>query len=268
MTTPYRQPIRPGQTGADVLAVKRALRKLHIAGSGALVLSKNAGVSFGACIRTVQRQHHLPADGVYGPATHKVVAPAFDLYGISLYKAAAIRNPPPPPIPATAVLAAKALLTLHAAGRYRADNPGDLADIQATAAGKPVWSHAGCWIHINPAPLRALIFLIEDKGFTLGTFAICSDHSNDGPHGHAGGLAVDISSIDGISVAAAAGREKTLAVATALHQAPASYRPRQLICGGYANRPDAAIAALTIPSAAFYGATTMREHENHVHAGY
>lgn len=266
--TPYRQPIRPGQTGTDVLAVKRALRKLRIAGSGGLVLSRNAGVSFVACIKTLQRQQHLAADGVYGPATHKIVAPLFDAYGTMLYRTAAIRQPPPPPIPATAVTAAKTLLAMHADGRYRADNPGDLADIQATAAGRAVWSQAGCWIHINPAPLRALIFLIEDKGFRLGTFAICSDHHNDGLHGHAGGLAVDISSIDGISVAATDGRAKTLAVATALHQAPTSYRPRQLICGGYANRPDPQIAALTIPSAGFYGAATMRDHENHIHAGY
>jgi hypothetical protein len=263
----YRQPIRPGDQGSDVLAVKRALRRLGIPGSGGRVLSRSAGVSFVSCIRTVQRRHSLPADGIYGPATHKLVAPAFDLYGASLYRSAAIRHPPPPPVPSTAVQAAQRLLGLHSSGGYRADNPGDLRDIQAASQGKPVWSQGGYWVHLDPRPLRTLCWLIEDKGFTLGTFAICSDHHDDGPHGHAGGLAVDISSVNGISIASAEGRPGALAVATALHSAPASYRPRQLICGGYGNHFDAQISALTIPSAGFYGSETMREHENHVHAG-
>ena len=43
--------------------------------------------------------------------------------------------------------------------------------------------------------------------------------------------------------------------------------PRQLICGGYGNHPDAEISALTIPSASFYGLTTMLQHCNHIHCG-
>jgi hypothetical protein len=264
----YRQPIRPGDVGTDVLAVKRAVRKLGIPGSGGLVLSRSAGVSFVACIRTVQHQHSLAADGIYGPATHTLIAAAFDAYGALLYRTAAIRHPPPPPAPSTAVEAAQRLLALHTRGGYRADNPGDLRDIQAAAEGKPVWSQGGYWVHIDPRPLRTLCWLIEDKGFKLGTYALCSDHSNDGPHGHAGGLAADISSVNGVSVASADGRAGALAVAEALHQAPASYRPRQLICGGYGNHYDAQISALTIPSAGFYGQTTMREHYGHVHAGF
>jgi hypothetical protein len=263
----YRQPIRPGDQGSDVLAVKRALRKLGVPGSGGLVVSRTAGVSFVGCIRTVQRQHHLASDGIYGAATHKCVAPAFDAYGAMLYRTAAIRHPPPPPVPSTAVAAAQTLLSLHTQGRYRADNPGDLRDIQAAAEGKPVWSQGGYWVHLSPAPLRTLCWLIEDRGFTLGTYAVCSDHSNDGPHGHAGGLAVDISSVHDVSISSAEGRPGALAVAEALHQAPASYRPRQLICGGYGNHYDAQISALTIPSAAFYGSETMRAHENHIHSG-
>jgi hypothetical protein len=264
----YRQPIRPGDQGTDVLAVKRALRKLGVPGSGGLVLSRSAGVSFVACIRTVQRQHHLAADGIYGAATHKLVAAAFDAYGAMLYRTAAIRHPPPPPVPSTAVAAAQKLLALRAQGAYRADNPGDLRDIEAAAEGKPVWSQGGYWVHVSPAPLRTLCWLIEDRGFKLGTYAICSDHSNDGPHGHAGGLAVDISSVDGVSIAAGDGRTGALKVAQALHSAPASYRPRQLICGGYGNHYDPEISALTIPSAAFYGQATMRDHYGHCHAGF
>jgi hypothetical protein len=266
--TPYRQPIRPGDSGSDVLAVKRALRKIGIKGAGAMTLSNSAGTAFVACLATLQRQHSLQSDGLYGPKTHAIVAPSFDAYGVLLYRTATIRRPPPPPLPPTAVAAAKALLDLHAKGKYEADNPGDLRDIQATALGKPVWSQGGYWVHIDPRPLQVLTWLIEDKGFTVGTYAICSDHHNDGPHGHAGGLAVDISRIDGISVASPSAKPGTLAVATALHHAPASLVPRQLICGGYGNHPDGEISALTIPSAAFYGLTTMLEHLGHLHVGF
>ena len=96
--TPYRQPIRGGQSGRDVLAVKRALRKMGAPGCEKLAVSgaagEFAGSAFVACLKALQAAHTLAADGVYGPATHRLVAPHFDLYGIFLYRTARIRKPP------------------------------------------------------------------------------------------------------------------------------------------------------------------------------
>lgn len=164
---------------------------------------------------------------------------------------------------------AQQLLRYQAQGRYHADNPGDLADVQRTAAGKAVWSQGGYWVHIDAKVMQMLCYLIG-HGFAIGTYAICSDHHNDGPHGHAGGHAVDISSIDGVSVAgdSVRARVKTLAIDSFL-QAAGPLRPRQLISGGFGNHRDAAISRLSIPAAdSYYGSRTMAEHCNHVHAGF
>lgn len=100
--TPYRQPIRPGDEGSDVWAVKRAYRKMGVKGAGTIAKTKKAGEAFVAVTKAVQRQHGLKADGVYGPSTHKIVAPYLDAYGRLLYRNAKIRNRTPgqePPLP-------------------------------------------------------------------------------------------------------------------------------------------------------------------------
>lgn len=265
----FRQVIRPGANGSDVWAVKRALIKMHVKGSGSLAHTKNAGESFVKCIKTVERNHDKKVDGIYGPQVHKIIAPYFDLYGRLLYRTAAIRKPPTPPVPVgNAQSLARRLLTYHAQGKYHADNPGDMNDIRSAADGKAVWSRGGYYTHIDPKVFEVLIWLIEE-GHKIGTFAICSDHSNDGPHGHAGGRAVDISSIDGVSVAAHNARNVTLQIARVLHNAPAALKPRQLICGGYGYIRDWEISDYCIPAAdSFYGSETMREHCNHIHCGF
>jgi hypothetical protein len=263
--TKFRQPIFPGDVGSDVWAVKRAYISMGVSGSGTLAKTKRAGSAFVAVTQIVQRQHSLKADGIYGAATHAVVAPHFDRWGAALYRSAAIRHHTPP-APTGSTAAARRLLVLHGQGKYRADNPGDLNDIEAAARGAAVWSRAGRWVHIDRRPLELLVWLIDKKGYQIGTFAICSDHSNDGPHGHAGGLAVDISSVNGVSIASHA-EALTLQAAKAIRDAP-GLRPRQLICGGSGYVLEPSIYACCIPSAEFYGWTTVREHTNHIHAGY
>lgn len=270
--TPFRQTIRAGQSGSDVLAVKRALVKMRVHGTESLVLSgeqgKFAGDVFVECLKATQRGHALKADGIYGPTTHAVVARHFDLYGVSLYRRARIRKPPVPPTPwADAPKLARRLLEHRQHGRYHADNPGDLYDLERTAAGKPVWTALGAYVHLHAQPLALLVWLIEDQHMRIGTFALASDHHrNDGPHGHVGGWAVDISSVDGVSIAGGGSRDETLKVVRAIHDGP--HRPWQLIADGYAYTHDFTISALTIPSAGYYGYSTMRGHRDHVHAGY
>jgi hypothetical protein len=258
-----------------VFAVKRGMVAMGATGAGGMILTgpakRRAGTTFVDVLHGIQRRHGLAADGKYGPASHAVIAPHFDLYGVSLYKAAAIRThtPPAPPIwSENAVTAAKALLKLAAAGDYRADNPGDLRDIRATADGKPVWSRLGKYVYIDPRPLELIHWLIAVHGLRIGTFALCSDHHDDGPHGHAGGLAVDISSINGISISAAGtqAHQQTLAVAKLCRAAGKT--PRQLICAGSGYVYYADIEACCIPNAAFYGQTTLSQHRNHIHCGF
>lgn len=269
--TPFRQLIRPGQNGSDVTAVKRAMRKMHVKGSGSLNVNSFAGHSFVVCIKTVQRNHSLKVDGIYGSATHKIIAPHFDAYGVALYRAAKIRKPPLPPLPpGTAQANAKKLLGYHQEGRYVARNPGDLRDIQAAAEGRAVWSQGGYWVHVDDRVFQVLVWLIE-QGFKIGTYAICSDHHNDGPHGHAGGLAVDIEWVNGVAIGTPSGaaREHDLEIARLLHKTPAGLRVRQLICGGYGYIRDTEISLLSIPAAdSYYGSTVMAQHCNHIHVGF
>ena len=263
-----RQVILPGDVGSDVLAVKRTVRRMGVPGSGTLNTSRRAGPAFVSVMKTVQRQHALTADGKYGKDTHAVVAPNFDAADQLLYKSAAIREhvQPGPPASGDAAAAAKRLLELAATGKYHADNPGDMADIEATAAGKAVHSHSGHFVHVDPRVMQVLLHLI-DLGHTIGTFAICSDHSFDSEHGHSGGFAVDISTVDGHAVASSSSREAVLVVDNELRHA-GMLTPRQLITGGCGNVAVSEIAALCIPSAGFYGAATMSEHCNHIHVGY
>jgi hypothetical protein len=266
----YRQLIRPGQSGRDVKAVKIAYKRMGIDGAGGLTNTKKAGPAFVRVTKRVQRNHRLRSDGIYGKATHEVVAPHFTAYCRWLYRTAKIRKPPQPPVPTgSAKEMAEKLLEYYKIGRYRADNSADLPQIQKTAKGEPVWSQAGYYVHIDPKTLQVLVWLIEE-GFKIGTYAICSDHGYDGTRGHAGGHAVDISSVNGISIAAhtPTARDLTLKLATMLNRAPVHLRPWQLICDGYGYVHDDGISSRTIPNAGFYGYTTMSEHRNHIHVGF
>jgi peptidoglycan hydrolase-like protein with peptidoglycan-binding domain len=263
---PFRQLILPGDVGSDVLAVKQTLRRLGIAGNADMTMNTTAGRAFVGTLRNAQAQGGITVDGKYGRDTHGVIAPHFTPEDAALYAQAAIRRPVPPPPSGDAASNARQLLQLQAQGKYHADNPGDLTDIQATAQGRAVHSQSGQMVHIDPRVMEVLVHLIG-SGHTIGTFAICSDHHDDGPHGHAGGFAVDISTIDGHAVASSSARAAVLQVDKELHNS-GGLVPRQLITGGVGNVIDQTIESFTIPNPAFYGAQTMQEHTNHIHIGY
>lgn len=270
MATAYRQPIWPGDQGSDVKAVKRSMVAMKVPDYEQLKLDNVAGGTFVRVLNGVLRSNHLPQDGKYGPKAHAIFAPHFDLYGVSLYKKAQIRDHSPQPDIAheSAQQAAKQLLDLAREGRYRADNPGDMTDIERTAAGLTVWSRGGRWIRMDARPLQVLVWLIKTHNYRLGTFALCSDHHFDGWHGHSGGFAVDISSINGISISGAGAHEMTRAVANVLRNAPSPFRPRQLITAGsgYVYYQDC--LNLCLPSAGYYDQDTLAGHRNHIHVGY
>jgi hypothetical protein len=114
--------------------------------------------------------------------------------------------------------------------------------------------------------MQVLVHLI-DLGHTIGTFAICSDHHDDGLRGHAGGLAVDISTIDGHPVNSSSARAVVIQVDKELRNAGA-LRPRQLISAGVGNKIDQTIKALTLPDPDHFDSQTLQAHTNHIHVGY
>jgi hypothetical protein len=264
----FRQLILPGDVGADVLAVKHTLRRMGVDGNDAITMNNKAGPAYVATLRQAQANAGLIADGRYRRDTHAIIAPHFTSADEALYGRATIRRPRPHPdvVSGDAATNARKLLELQAQGKYRADNPGDLNDVAATAAGRPVHSQSGKLVSIDPRVMQVLVHLIGN-GHTIGTSAICSDHHDDGPHGHAGGRAVDISTVDGQSIASRAARAAVIELDKELHNAGALV-PRQLITGGVGNVIDQTIARLTIPNPGFYGRETMKQHTNHVHVGY
>lgn len=263
MTVPFRQPVYPNDKGSDVLAYHRALRKR---GYDKVLLGRTAGPQFVAAVKQVQRNHNLKPDGVIGEKTHNILAPSIDKYGAFLIKSAKLRHPN---TPLTAQALAKRVLVLHKEGKWRDDNGQGLAQIQRVANGQKLSSRCGGYVNLDRRTLSALVWLIDDKGYKIGTYAWCSDHHCDGYHGHSGGLAFDISSINGVSVASSSSLAKlyTYQVARLLYYSPV-HKPRQMICDGYGNQHYGPIAALCIPYASYYGNITLSEHRNHIHVGY
>lgn len=262
----FKQLILQGDVGSDVLAVKHTLRRMAIKGNEDIRMNNTAGPVFVATLRNAQAQGGITVDGKYGKNTHALIAPHFTPADGALYQRAAIRHPAPPPPSGDAAANARRLLEFKAQGKYHADSPGDLSDIQATAGGRAVRSRSGQMVHIDARVMQILVHLI-DLGHTIGTFAICSDHHDDGPHGHAGGRAVDVSTIDGHPVSLSSARAVVIQVDKQLHNA-GGLVPRQLITGGVGNMIDQTIEGFTIPNPAFFGAETMKEHTNHIHIGY
>src|SRR4051812_29621984 len=96
----FRQVILLGDAGEDVPVVKRALRKMGIAGSSAMNTSNVAGPAFVDAVSAVQRQHSITIDGKYGKDTHAFVAPHFTAADAVIYARAAIRTHDlPGPVP-------------------------------------------------------------------------------------------------------------------------------------------------------------------------
>jgi hypothetical protein len=88
---PHPRDLRRGMRGFDVLALQRAMGTTRFRRWGG-----NTG-QFGKAleqqVRALQTAHHLPADGVYGPRTHALLAPAYDAYGIRLLNLVHVRTP-------------------------------------------------------------------------------------------------------------------------------------------------------------------------------
>jgi hypothetical protein len=88
----FRQPIRKGNVGSDVLAVKGPFRRVF--GGHKVDFSRKAGDAFVRVVKAIEAKHGLKVDGVYGPKVHTIVASHFRPYEAWLYNQAKIRQAP------------------------------------------------------------------------------------------------------------------------------------------------------------------------------
>jgi hypothetical protein len=175
-------PIRPGMTGSDVKAVKLAYKRMGVQGAGSMTTTDRAGPAFVHTTRSFQHNHGIKVDGIYGKTTHAKLRgmkrggkPAFSTWAKLLFRRGQRkRNPTPQPISTnmSAQAAARALKDFHAQGKFHDDSGRTMAQINAAAEGKAVWSQAGHWVFLDKRMLEALVELVE-KGFHVGCFAMC-----------------------------------------------------------------------------------------------
>ncbi|HVS78855.1 MAG TPA: phage tail tip lysozyme [Candidatus Saccharimonadales bacterium] len=177
---------------------------------------------------------------------------------------------------------AQKLLNYRKTGQYQCDNPGDCTDLEYMVEGKALSSepNTACKVDtLDSRVLKLLLYLIENGGFKIGTFAMCGDHSDDGLGGHSGGLAVDISTVDGANLgldtsdAGAEGLKMDQFLNSSL---PTALKLDQQISWGYGGHYDAAMAATQQYNGQLCGSSCVTiytqaiedEHTNHIHAGY
>jgi hypothetical protein len=87
---PYKGAFKHGAKGKDVSAVKRCLkRRQH--NNAIKIRSKTFGKASVDALKVFQKKHDLKADGVFGPATFKKMAPLMRNYEVWLYKRAPYR---------------------------------------------------------------------------------------------------------------------------------------------------------------------------------
>jgi hypothetical protein len=72
------------------------------------------------------------------------------------------------------------------------------SDVLNTASGGSIRGGNGCTVDALDSKLLGMLLKLVQMNHTFILSALCSDHSNDGPNGHAGGKAADFNTIDGV----------------------------------------------------------------------
>jgi peptidoglycan hydrolase-like protein with peptidoglycan-binding domain len=274
-------------------------RHWHYAGSAVITTDGSFGPMTKAQVVAFQRFGRLSADGVVGPNTWTALCAYARLLGAANdgYKAAAVSGcvfsgapaPAPKPAPAPAATGgvatgtnsqlAQRILSYRSSGRYRCDASGDCTDLQKVINGQTLAGSQGCIARtLDARVLKMMLYTIEVGRISIGTFAMCGDHSATGNSGHSAGTAVDISSVNGVGINqnTALARNNALTLDRFLNALPPSIRLNQQISYGYGNHYDATLASTQQASSrlcggscvGFYGLGTEQQHMNHVHAGY
>lgn len=174
------------------------------------------------------------------------------------------------PIPTDSVPAAAAasiILNAYNEGHFRDDNGKQIAQLQKIQKGYKLHNQCGHDITMTPGPLNAITFLLQ-KGFWVGTYAICEDHHcNLGQHPL--GQAVDISSLGmaGVgwrSLNTVDPQGKILAMNAM--KLLAQFGAWDLICNGV-GQYDTQVQALQVDNGHPRSGVWADDHINHIHFG-
>lgn len=172
---------------------------------------------------------------------------------------------------------AKKLLDYLGEGKYKCDNATDCQDLRMMAKGESIKGGVGCIADkLDKKVLQMLIYLI-DKGYQIGTYALCRSHSfNAGAHPR--GAGIDISSINGKSLADPASKSIALELNEVIFNAPKEIKARQIITAGVGNTDSVDPAFVKYnrveegdegaSAVAAFGTGTMHGHDEHIHIGF
>jgi len=169
------------------------------------------------------------------------------------------------------VTLARQLLTFANTKQYTDDNGQQLAQIRRVSVGERLSSQCGGSYPLDVRVLQLLVWLIN-AGYTIGTYAICSDHDctvnrSSNPSRHSTGHAVDISSVNGNAINSDKAGADTRNLAKVIRNSvPDAFRPIQMISGGYGNHRDDFCLRMTYGGP--YDGPTLDDHTNHIHCGY
>jgi Putative peptidoglycan binding domain len=86
----YKGAFKKGDSGKDCAAVKRCLKRIQH--NNSIKASRTFGKAADQALKLFQKRHDLHPDGIYGPRTHRKLAPLMRGYEVYLYKRAAIRQ--------------------------------------------------------------------------------------------------------------------------------------------------------------------------------
>jgi len=87
---PYKGSFKKGGKGKDCAAVKRCLKRIQH--NDKINLSQHFGGEAAQALKRFQKNHDLHPDGIYGPVTHRKLAPLMRGYEVWLYKRAPRRQ--------------------------------------------------------------------------------------------------------------------------------------------------------------------------------
>lgn len=175
---------------------------------------------------------------------------------------------------------ASKLLEYKEEGKYACTNAEDCKDLELMKEGEsidcsknPCQRYQACQVNaLDKRVLQLLIYLIE-KGYKIGTYALCRSHSQTGGV-HDDGLALDISSVNGKSLLDSSSKQDALEVAKTIFELNNELKAKQIITDGVAKRhdPDFTKYNRSRPGAegasAGFDGDTLAGHRDHIHVGY
>lgn len=146
-----------------------------------------------------------------------------------------------------------------------------------SCSSKACQAYQACHVKaLDKRVLQVVIYLI-DKGYKIGTYAFCRSHSDTGGV-HDDGLAVDISSIDGVALNTSAAKKLALKVDKIIFNLEGEIAPKQIITGGVGatreldpdftkyNRISKDVSGQAAVDG--FGSDTIAGHTDHIHVGY